>query len=195
MTKAQEKVSPQDTTVKTKKINVQQDTGHVDQETRKKASSGKNYQNLGSYYQQDLTVDFRKNPHLYRIGRGEQGVLMCEPYKSEIGQHWRFKTPKIAKESSDKIYNMFLGYLKQEDFVGADMARKYLMMGWTRARRYANHKSGKKYDTQGCILPIEKDCIVSEKSKSAEIFKEKYDLARNNEIYLDLKFKHKRKYS
>ena len=27
-------------------------------------------------------VDYRQNPHLYRIGRGQQGVLICEPYKS-----------------------------------------------------------------------------------------------------------------
>ena len=29
-------------------------------------------------------IDYRKNPHLYKIGRGQQGVLVCEPYKSEI---------------------------------------------------------------------------------------------------------------
>ena len=27
-----------------------------------------------------------------------------------------------------------------------DMARKFLEMGFTRARRYANHSSGRKYD-------------------------------------------------
>jgi hypothetical protein len=27
-------------------------------------------------------IDFRERPDLYRIGRGEQGVLMVEPYKS-----------------------------------------------------------------------------------------------------------------
>ncbi len=28
------------------------------------------------------------------------------------------------------------------------MARKFLQMGYTRARRYANHKSGKKYSKE-----------------------------------------------
>ena len=88
------------------------------------------------------TTDFRLHPELYRIGRGEQGVLLVEPYKSEILPHWRFKTVPEAKRSSAAIYRMFLGYLKQNEFVGADMARKFLQMGWTRARRYANHKSG-----------------------------------------------------
>ena len=30
--------------------------------------------------------------------------------------------------------------------MGADMARKFLQMGYTRARRYANHRGGRKYD-------------------------------------------------
>jgi phage tail tape-measure protein len=40
---------------------------------------------------------------------------------------------------------LFLGYLNANDFPGADMARKFLQMGWTRARRYANHKTGRKF--------------------------------------------------
>ena len=30
-------------------------------------------------------------------------------------------------------------YKKSGDFIGMDMARKFLEMGFTRARRYANH--------------------------------------------------------
>lgn len=32
-------------------------------------------------------IDYRLHPELYRVGKGEQGVLICKPYKSEIGQH------------------------------------------------------------------------------------------------------------
>ena len=32
-----------------------------------------------------------------------------------------------------------------------DMCRKFLEMGFTRARRYANHRSGKKYDSEGNV--------------------------------------------
>jgi hypothetical protein len=38
-----------------------------------------------------------------------------------------------------------------------DMARKFLQMGFTRARRYANHASGKKYAADGSVNPQEKD--------------------------------------
>jgi len=89
-------------------------------------------------------IDYRMHPEKYRVGRGEQGVLICEPYKSEIGQYWRFKSVPIAQESSSKIYALFLKYLDGGEFVGADMACKYLQMGFTRARRYANYKGGKK---------------------------------------------------
>ncbi len=137
-------------------------------------------------------LDLRKHPELYCIGKGEQGVLLVEPYKSEVLRHWRFKTPEIAEESSAKIYELFLEYKEQKDFVGMDMARKFLQMGITRARRYANHKSGRKYK-KGTkeILPIEEDKV---KAESAKIFSEKYYLAKNDEVYQALMKEHKEKY-
>lgn len=137
-------------------------------------------------------LDLRKHPELYRVGKGEQGVLMVEPYRTEIVGHWRFKTPEIAEESSAKIYELFLEYKRQKDFVGMDMARKFLQMGITRARRYANHKSGRKYK-KGTreVLPIEEDL---EKAESAKIFSEKYYLVKNDEVYQAMMKEHKEKY-
>jgi len=138
-------------------------------------------------------LDLRKNPELYRVGKGEQGVLLVEPYKSEILEFWAFKTPEIARESSEKIYEMFLEYKRQKDFVGMDMARKFLQMGITRARRYANHPSGRKYK-KGTreIIPIEKE--DEEKAESARIFSEKYYLAKQDAVYQALMKEHKEKY-
>lgn len=84
------------------------------------------------------SIDFRQQPELYRVGKGEQGVLLVEPYKSEILPHWRFRTPEFARESADAMYQLFLDYQVAGDFIGMDMARKFLQMGYTRARRYAN---------------------------------------------------------
>ncbi|RZJ70668.1 MAG: DUF4385 family protein, partial [Flavobacterium sp.] len=28
-------------------------------------------------------IDYRKQPELYWVGKGEQGVLICQPYKEE----------------------------------------------------------------------------------------------------------------
>lgn len=59
-------------------------------------------------YHLDFTkIDFRKKPELYRIGVGEQGVLLVEPYKSEILPIWRFRTVDIAQESAEKIWQLF----------------------------------------------------------------------------------------
>ena len=128
-------------------------------------------------------INFREQPELYRIGRGEQGVLLVEPYKSETCKHWRFRTPQIAFDSANRIYAMFDEYLVRGEFVGADMARKFLMMGWTRARRYANHRSGRKYDKNGNVKPQELDHWTCDKAESARIFKEVYDQARTNSTY------------
>ncbi|MBD2529972.1 DUF4385 domain-containing protein [Nostoc flagelliforme FACHB-838] len=143
-------------------------------------------------------IDFRQHPELYRVGKGEQGVLLVEPYKSEILPYWRFKTPEIARESSEKIYEMFLDYLDKDDFVGADMARKFIQMGYTRSRRYANHKSGRKYKqnsedpgSKKEILPYEVDPV---KAESAAIFKAKWVEAKTNEKYQELLAKHKQMY-
>ena len=130
---------------------------------------------------------FRPNDKRYRIGRGEQGVLLVRPYTDVICKHWRFKTLKEARVSSQKIFDMYLDYRILKDFVGMDMCRKFLEMGFTRARRYANHKDGKKYDKNGKILPQEKDWATSEKAKSARRFKEFRDLVTQDEFYISMR--------
>lgn len=150
------------------------------------------------------SIDFRKQPELYRIGKGEQGVLSVEPYKSEILPHWRFKDPAVAKKSANAIYKLFRQYKKEDDFIGMDMARKFLQMGYTRARRYANHASGKKYngpvpdDKKGvsgahgrAILPKTEDPV---KAASAEIFYAKWQQAKKDKTYQQLAQAHKEKW-
>lgn len=149
-------------------------------------------------------LDLRKHPELYRTGIGEQGVLLVEPYKSEILPHWRFKTPELAKESAGKIHGLFLHYKDQGDFVGMDMARKFLQMGYTRSRRYANHKSGKKYegpvpaDKKGQSgahgreqKPLDTDPV---KAQSAAIFYAAWQKAKEDTTYKQLLQQHKEKY-
>jgi hypothetical protein len=147
------------------------------------------------------TIDFRRQPELYRVGKGEQGVLLVEPYKSEILPHWRFKDPQAAKKSAAAIYALFRQYKREDDFVGMDMARKFLQMGYTRARRYANHKSGKKYDgpvpvdkkgQSGAhgrrMLPKAEDPV---KAASAQIFFDKWQQVKADKRYNERMKQHK----
>jgi hypothetical protein len=139
-------------------------------------------------------VDYKEHPELYRIGRGQQGVLICEPYKSEICVLWRFKTIREAQVSSQNILAIFYTYVKNGDFVGADMAKKFLHMGFTRARRYANHRDGRKYNDDGSIIPQEPDALTCEKAQSARIFYSAWKEARENQKYLQMKTEHKSLY-
>ena len=150
-------------------------------------------------------LDLRAQPELYRVGVGEQGVLLVQPYKGELLPHWRFATPQLAQQSSQVIYEMFLAYLEAGDFVGADMARKFLQMGYTRARRYANHKGGKKY--AGPVPEGQKGRSGAhgrpelprteadpQKAEAAAIFKARWDEAAANPEYGRLKAEHRAQY-
>jgi Domain of unknown function (DUF4385) len=130
-------------------------------------------------------VDLRKHPEKYRVGRGEQGVFHAEPYKSELLPLWKFKDEEAARESSEAIYQKFCEYRAEGDFVGMDVARKYLQMGWTRSLRYAKYRAGKKSQPLG-----EPDHT---KLQSASIFKELYDRARTDEKYTRMKEQHRRR--
>jgi|TARA_B100000287_G_scaffold27313_1_gene25991 hypothetical protein len=120
---------------------------------------------------------------LYRIGRGEQGVLLVRPYTNTICAHWKFRTPDVATKSANKIYSMFIDYMAHGDFVGMDMCRKFLEMGFTRARRYANHHSGTKYNDDGSIKPQESDHWECHYNQSAQIFKRMRDKAAYDPEY------------
>ena len=140
----------------------------------------------------DYTIDYKNtlfepNDPRYRIGRGEQGVLLIRPYTENICKHWRFKTVQEARISSSRIYEIYTEYRSKGDFVGMDMCRKFLEMGFTRARRYANHKDGKKYDTEGNVRPQEKDWATSEKAISARIFKQMRDEVTSDKVYMDMR--------
>ena len=124
---------------------------------------------------------------LYRIGRGEQGVLLVRPYTNDICAHWRFVDETTARKSSAKIYSMYLNYKDNRDFIGMDMARKFLEMGFTRARRYANHSSGRKYTEDGRIRPQEADALHNVKAKSAKIFKEVRDKVAYDPEYVTMR--------
>ncbi|MCA1612600.1 MAG: DUF4385 domain-containing protein [Acidobacteria bacterium] len=149
-------------------------------------------------------TDFRKHPELYRVGRGEQGVLLVEPYKGELLPHWRFRTPEVARESAAKIYALYEAYREAGDFVGMDMARKYLQMGWTRSMRYANHRTGKKYvgavprDKRGQSgahgRRVAPKAFDAEKLRSANIFRERLDAVLSDPAYVSMREEHLRLY-
>lgn len=135
-------------------------------------------------YERDFKkINFRETFWLYQVGKGEQGVLLIEPYKSELLPYWKFRTPKEAEKSARKIFLKYKTYKSEDDFVGMDLARKFLQMGYTRSRRYANHRSGKKYDGKN-VLPRDED---PEKAASAAIFYRYWKKVENDSKYRQMK--------
>lgn len=131
----------------------------------------------------------------YEIGRGEKGVLTFEPYKGLLLPRWAFRTPAVARGSSRALWAAFRSYVARGDFVGADMARKFVQMGMTRARRYANHKGGRKYanrdtgETLGRWVggTAEEVRKREEKEEASEIFKGVWRRCIEDEEYKALK--------
>jgi hypothetical protein len=150
-------------------------------------------------------MDAHAHPESYRVARGEQGVLTVQPYKDELLPLWRFATPEVAAESAAAITERFHAYLDAGDFVGADMARKFLQMGFTRARRYANHPGGEKYDGP---VPADKKGQSGAhgrrelprgpedpvKAESARIFKQAWDAVEQVERYTAARAEHRERH-
>lgn len=124
---------------------------------------------------------------MYRIGRGEEGVISSEPYTSELVRLWRFRTPDEARASAAALLERFEAYRRVGDFAGMDMVRKFLQMGVTRSRRYARHRSGRKHGPDGQELPLDPDPV---KEASARIFDEAWRRVRTDPEYLAAKEAH-----
>ncbi|KAI1078781.1 hypothetical protein F5B20DRAFT_192251 [Whalleya microplaca] len=122
----------------------------------------------------------------YRIGRGEQGVLTFEPYKSALLPLWRFRTVPIARKSASDLYLKFEEFDRQDDFVGMDMTRKFIQMGMTRAKRYANHAGGRKYQkgTREALPKSTTHKDKEEKEAASEIFREVWEKCKGHEGYV-----------
>ena len=60
-------------------------------------------------------------------------------------------------------------------------------MGFTRARRYANHPDGKKYSQTGEVLPQSQDALTCKKARAARIFKEYRDLVAKDLKYIRMR--------
>ncbi|KAG5661801.1 hypothetical protein KAF25_004040 [Fusarium avenaceum] len=125
----------------------------------------------------------------YRIGRGEQGVLTFEPYKSAILPLWRFRTVPVAQKSAEDLWAKFKEFKDQNDFVGMDMTRKFIQMGMTRAKRYANHAGGRKYKkgTKEELPPSDEHPDKDEKERASMIFRGYWTRCKEDEDYQDLK--------
>ncbi|MCJ1385579.1 hypothetical protein MMC17_008702 [Xylographa soralifera] len=142
-------------------------------------------------------------PFTYRYTPTELHVFSSHPsllpYKTTLLPLWRFRTPALARTSAAAIYAQFLAYEASDDFVGMDMCRKYLQMGMTRAKRYANYKGGRKFvggveegegeDVKGrkAVGKSEGHAGKAEKEEAGGVFREVWERAKRHEGYVQRK--------
>jgi hypothetical protein len=134
----------------------------------------------------EYDINFREQPQAYEVGRGEQGVFKCEPYKSELLPLWGIKSLDDAEESAAAVYEKFEEYKRADEFPGMDLARKFLQMGWTRALRYAKYPGGQKYEEDADGNRVEREpqqWYDREKYEISQVYREYLDRVRDDEEY------------
>ena len=145
----------------------------------------------------EYDLDFREHPERYRHTPDERGAFKIEPYKSELLPLWGVATLDDAEEGAAAIHERYREYREAGEFVGMDMARKYLQMGWTRAMRYAKYPGGKKYERDDDGDRVEREpqeWYDSEKREIALVYREHLDRVREDDAYERAKREHRERY-
>jgi hypothetical protein len=137
----------------------------------------------------EYDLDFRAHPEAYRVHNGEQGVFKVEPYKSELLPLWQYSDPAAAEEAVAALQKRYAAYKEAGDFVGMDMARKYLQMGFTRAMRYAKYPGGKKYDDDGSEREPQQ-WADPDKRAAAVVFRNAWQAVRADDEYQRMRAQH-----
>lgn len=143
-----------------------------------------------SRFQPDPELDYRAHPERYRYSPDERGVFKVYPYKEELLPHWTFRDVESARRSITALNAQFESYKEDRDFVGMDMARKYLQMGFTRAMRYAKYSGGRKYNEDGS----QREAQVwadAEKREVAVLYREALAELKEDDLYQTLLARHR----
>jgi hypothetical protein len=146
----------------------------------------------------EYDLDFRDHPERYRHTSDERGAFKIEPYKSELLPEWGIATLADAEEGAATIHERYREYRADDDFVGMDMARKYLQMGWTRALRYAKYPGGQKYERADDGTRVERnpqEWYDEEKREIALVYREYLDRVREDPAYERAKRQHREQYA
>jgi hypothetical protein len=134
-------------------------------------------------------LDFRAHPEAYRVTGDEQGVFKVEPYKSELLPLWQFNDEAAARTAISALEERYTDYREADDFVGMDMVRKYLRMGFTRAMRYAKYPGGTKYHDDGTERTPQQ-WADPDKRAAAVAFREAWEAVREDPAYQRMKKRH-----
>jgi len=137
----------------------------------------------------EYDLDFRECPEAYRYDASEKGVFKVQPYKEELLPNWAFRDEGAAEAAVEALREAYETYRADEEFVGMDMVRKYLQMGFTRAMRYAKYPGGQKYADDGAKREP-RQWADPEKRAAAVVFRDAWQTLTDDPAYQRLKERH-----
>jgi len=76
----------------------------------------------------DNNINYRNNPEYYIYTPTVKNIFQIEPYTNEI--EVKFKKLNYNLYNSKTLYYLFLYYIKNKDFIGADIIRRYIQINY-----------------------------------------------------------------
>ena len=71
-------------------------------------------------------INYRNNPEYYIYTSKVKNIFQIEPYTNEI--ELKFQKLNYNLYNSEILYILFLNYIKDQDFIGADIVRRYIQI-------------------------------------------------------------------
>jgi len=126
-------------------------------------------------------VNYKKDPEEYDTSTGVSGVFSVSPYKDQLIKDFTFKNVKQSRKSAKNLYNKFKLYREKMDFIGMDMTRKFLELGYLQSLRFSKFPGGKKYTKSGNVRRV--DYKQDEKLEISKIYKRYLNLVNSDKVY------------
>tara|TARA_R110001583_G_scaffold27302_11_gene97807 strand:- start:12703 stop:13179 length:477 start_codon:yes stop_codon:yes gene_type:complete len=135
--------------------------------------------NFKSDYSEE--INYKKHPDEYDISTGVSGVFSVSPYKNQLIKYFTFKSLEQSRKSAKSLYKKFKLYRGKMDFVGMDMTRKFLELGYLQSLRFSKFPGGKKYTKSGSVRRV--NYKQDEKLEISKIYKRYLNLVNSDRIY------------
>lgn len=125
-------------------------------------------------------INYRDKNLYYAYVNNSNGIFIVQPYSNEIYPFVNILSMNNSEKSSTDLYNLFLNYLKNLDYIGADMVRKYIQFAMDQCKAYFNKQ--KKY----IVRDIHEELVGNKIMLNIyKIFEKTLDTIKNNNQYLN----------